>query len=159
MHEMPERNGKMKLIRISTDMQLSVHEFPCGDHREQNQFLCALIGNDCRIYEHVMPGRLYSELHMKNRPTGVSGQCVSMLVDEEGLLKENESNLIGSYLYETDRHGDPIMGNLLLVGEEWAGDGIDFCGIEDSVFEHLHSQLAHMVGVMKETKEVHTYGN
>ena len=43
----------------------------------------------------------------------------------------------GSYLYETDRHGHPIMGNILFVGEEWGSDGIDFCGIEDSVFENL----------------------
>ena len=45
----------MKLIKISTDLELSVHEFPDGTHEEQNQFLRELIGNDCRIYEHVMP--------------------------------------------------------------------------------------------------------
>ena len=81
------------------------------------------------------------------------GQCVSMLIDEEGLLKENEPNPVGSYLYETDRHGHPIMGNILFVGEEWGSDGIDFCGIEDSVFENLKLQLAHMIEVMKEVKE------
>ena len=107
----------------------------------------------CDIYEHIMPSRLYTELHMKNRPTKVPGQCVSMLIDEEGLLKENEPNPVGSYLYETDRHGHPIMGNILFVGEEWGSDGIDFCGIEDSVFENLKLQLAHMIEVMKEVKE------
>lgn len=100
-----------------------------------------------------MPSRLYSELHMKDHPTKVPGQCVSMLIDEEGLLKENEPNPIGSYLYETDRHGHPIMGNVLFVGEEWGGDGIDFCGIEDSVFEKLERQLNNMIYTMKATKE------
>ena len=143
----------MKLIKISTDLELTVHEFPSGGYAEENRFLRELIGNHCDIYEHVMPGRLYSELHMKNHPTKVLGQCVSVLIDEEGLLKENEPNLIGSYLYESDRHGHPVMGNILLVGEEWGGDGIDFCGIEDSVFENLKPQLEHMIDVMKEAKE------
>ena len=58
-----------------------------------------------------------------------------------------------SYLYETDRHGHPIMGNILFVGEEWGSDGIDFCGIEDSVFENLKLQLDHMIEVMKVAKE------
>lgn len=149
----------MNLIKISTDMQLSIHEFPSGGYMEENHFLRELIGNKCDIYEHIMPRRLYSELKMKDRPTKIAGQCVSMLIDEEGLLKENEANPIGSYLYETDRHGHPIMGNILFVGEKWGSDGIDFCGIEDSVFEQLLSRLTHMLEVMKETKGVHTYGN
>lgn len=143
----------MKLIKISTDLEMTVHEFPNGSYEQQNEFLRELIGNHCRIYEHIMPKRLYSDLHMTDHPTKVSGQCVSMLIDEEGLLKENEPNLIGSYLYETDRHGHPIMGNVLFVGEEWGSDGIDFCGIEDSVFQLLELQLNNMVYAMKATKE------
>lgn len=77
-----------------------------------------------------------------------------MLIDEEGLLKKNEPNLIGSYLYETDKHGHPIMGNVLFVGERWNDDGIDFCGIEDSVFEELRMQLNYILDAIKETKEV-----
>jgi len=143
----------MKLIKISTDLELSVHEFPDGTHEEQNQFLRELIGNDCCIYEHVMPDRLYTELHMFDRPSKIPGQCVSMLIDEEGRLKENVPNLIGSYLYRTEQHGCPIMGNILFVGEEWDGDGIDFCGIEDSVFELLELELNNLIFTMKATKE------
>lgn len=143
----------MKLIKISTDLKLSVHEFPEGDHAQQNETLRMLIGNYCQIYEHIMPERLYTILKMKDHPTKISGQCVSMLIDEEGLLKENEPNLIGSYLYGTDRHGHPIMGNILFVGEEWTGDGIDFCGIEESVFMTLELQLNNMLYAMKATKE------
>ena len=143
----------MKLIKISTDLVLSVHEFPNGTHEEQNQFLRELIGNDCRTYEHVMPDRLYTEWHMFGRPSKIPGQCVSMLIDEEGRLKENVPNLIGSYLYRTEQHGYPIMGNILFVGEEWGGDGIDFCGIEDSVFELLELELNNLIFTMKATKE------
>ena len=143
----------MKLIKISTDLELSVYEFPDGTYEEQNQFLQELIGNNCHIYEHVMPDRLYTELHMFDRPFNIPGQCVSMLIDEEGRLKENVPNLIGSYLYRTEQHGCPIMGNILFVGEEWAEDGIDFCGIEDSVFELLELELNNLIFTMKATKE------
>lgn len=143
----------MKLIKISTDLELSVHEFPSGTHEEQNQFLRELIGNGCDTYEHVMPDRLYTELHMFDRPSKIPGQCVSMLIDEEGRLKESVPNLIGSYLYRTEQHGCPIMGNVLFVGEEWSGDGIDFCGIEDGVFELLELELNNLIFTMKATKE------
>lgn len=143
----------MKLIRISTDLEMTTHEFPTGTHSEQNDYLRELIGNGCNLYEHVMPERLYTDLKMKNRPTKVPGQCVSMLIDEEGLLKPNTPNLIGSYLYKTDEHNIPIMGNILFVGEEWGRDGIDFCGIEEKVFKLLELELNNMVYAMKATKE------
>lgn len=144
----------MKLIKISTDLEISVHEFPTGTHTEQNKYLRELIGNNCELYEHVMPKRLYTELHQKDHPTKKPGQCVSMLIDEEGLLKEKISpNLIGSYLYETDKHRQPIVGNILFVGEEWTDDGIDFCGIEESVFKVLELQLNNIIYAMRTTKE------
>ena len=100
-----------------------------------------------------MPERLYTSLKMKNRPTKVPGQCVSMLIDEEGLLKPNHANMIGSYLYKFDEHKIPIAGNILFVGEEWTRDWIDFCGIEDETFKLLHLELKNMVMAMKATKE------
>lgn len=144
----------MKLIKISTDLELTVHEFPEGTYSQQNRALKELIGNGCDLYEHVMPERLYTELKMKNRPSKIPGQCVSILIDEEGLLKKNTPNLIGSYLYKTDQHGIPIMGNILFVGEEWGGDGIDFCGIEEETFKLLEKELNNMVVAMKATKGV-----
>lgn len=143
----------MKLIKISTELEMTIHDFPNGTHAQQNEFLRELIGNNCEAYEHVMPKRLYTELNIQNQPSKVAGQCVSMLIDEEGGLKENVSNLIGSYLYETDKHNQPIMGNILFVGEEWTSDGIDFCGIEESVFKELEMQLNNMIRTMKRTKE------
>ena len=143
----------MKLIKISTGLEMTVHEFPVGSYEQQNKFLRELIGNNCDIYERVMPRRLYTDLHMQDRPKKIPGQCVSMLIDEESRLKENETNLIGSYLYGTDKHGCPILGNVLFVGEELGSDGIDFCGIEDSVFKRLELQLNNMIFAMKATKE------
>lgn len=143
----------MKIIRVSTEMELSEHEFPEGSYSRQNAVLRELIGNDCNIYEHVLPERLYKEMHMIGQVTNVPGQCVSMLVDEEGMYKRSRSNLIGSYLYGTDVHGYPIMGNILIVGEKWGDEGIDFCGIEKSVFEPLQQQLNDMISAFKTSKE------
>lgn len=143
----------MKLIKISTDLEMTVHDFPTGSHAQQNEFLQELIGNNCRAYEHVMPKRLYTELHMQSRPTNIPGHCVSMLIDEEGRLKKNASNFIGSYLYESDRNGCPIMGNILFVGEEWSSDGIEFCGINGSVFELLELRLTTLIRKIKAFKE------
>lgn len=143
----------MKVIKVNTDLKLTVHEFPEGSIREQNDTLRKLIGNGCDIYERVMPRRLYTDLHMEARTTMVPGQCVSMLVDEEGLSKDSVSpNPVGCYLYGTDKHGCPIVGNILFVGEKWDDDGIEFCGIDGDVFGVLEAQLKDMIRVMKQEK-------
>lgn len=144
----------MNLIRITTDLDLTVHEFPDGTYDQQNEALRRLIGQHCDIYEHVMPKRLYTKLGVKRTPSNIPGRCVCMLVDEEGGLKELEPNMAGSYLYETDKHGNPILGNILLVGEKWDREGLDFCGIDDAVFESLKLQLDSVILKMKEQMEV-----
>ena len=58
----------------------------------------------------------------------------SSLIDEEGLLKPNKANLVGCYLYEYHKHGHPIVGNILFVGEKVGNDGIEFCGISEENF-------------------------
>ena len=75
-------------------------------------------------------------------------------IDEEGRLKQNTANLIGSYLYKTDVHNQPIVGNVLFVGEEWNNDGIDFCGLEEETFKLLELELHNMIMAMKATMEV-----
>ena len=144
----------MKLIKIYTDLEMSVYEFPSGTIREQSKVLYELIGNECDIVEHVMPKRLYTELKMSNCPSETPGICVSMLIDEEGRLKPNKINPIGSYLYETDKHGQPIVGNILLIGDVIGNDGIDFCGISDENFALLKTRLKNMFPTMKITEEV-----
>ena len=83
-----------------------------------------------------------------------NSKCVSMLVDEEFLFRNGlQPNLIGCYLYETDKHRSPIMGNILFVGNAYVGDGIEFTGIEPETFETLHKQLKNMTMAMKAHKE------
>ena len=151
------KGGKVmnkQIIRISTDSKVTVHDYPSDNYSEQNIILCELIGNNCDIYEHLMPKRLYTVLKCNNTPRkSKAGVCVSMLIDECGLLKENEPNIIGSWLYETDIHGDPIMGNILLVGEMWENDGISFCGIDEEVMKTLYPKVQEIAKKIKDRGE------
>ena len=42
-----------------------------------------------------------------------------MIVDEEGLLNERDLNPVGSYIYGTMIHGQPIAGDILICKEEY----------------------------------------
>lgn len=131
----------MQIIRIDTGNKISVHDFPEGSYSDQNKILRELIGPRCELYERVMPRRLYAELGGSNKIEAEPGRCVSMLIDEEGLYHDLEVNVVGSYLYETDKHGYPIVGNILIVGEMWGTEGIDFCGIAENQFSVLFPRL------------------
>lgn len=130
-----------QIIKLSTDGSLTVHDFPTGTRSQQSEELKALIGETCETLERVRPFRLYSVLGMTPEVTGIPGQAVSMLADEEGLLKNLEVNPMASWLYGTDRHGNTIVGNVLFVGEEYACGGIDFCGIHEKVLPMLQQAL------------------
>lgn len=136
----------MKIIRITASNEISVHDFPEGTYREQDRILREYIGPQCSIYEHVMPRRLYSQLGGSAEAGNEKGSCVSMLIDEEGLHNGLEENPVGSWLYESDKHGHPIVGNILIVGEVWTDDGIDFCGMSDSQFSMLYPKLEKLAG-------------
>lgn len=131
----------MKIIKISVENEITEHEYPTGSISKKNQELRELIGCRCEIHENIMPRRLYTELGGSNKVTWNEGDCVSMLVDEEGLYHDLKTNIVGSYLYETDKHGHVIAGNILIVGKKMEEDGIDFCGISDNQFDLLYPQL------------------
>lgn len=131
----------MKMIRISVENEITIHEFPEVAYSEQHHKLCELIGPHCELYEHVMPKRLYTELGGSNKVSNEKGGCVGMLIDEEGLYHDLPDNLVGSYLYETDKHGHPIVGTILIIGKYWDGDGINFSGISEEQFELLYPKF------------------
>ena len=110
----------------------------------QNKALRKLIGKDCDLYESVSPKRLYSKVKVSKKMEK-EGHRMVMLVDEEGLLKSLESNILGSWLYETDKHGYPIAGNVLFVGTKYTGMGIDFCGISEDAAESLKKEFEEQI--------------
>lgn len=128
----------MKIIKINVQNEISIYEYPKTKVKEELQ---KLIGNGCDIYEHVMPKRLYKNLGCRAEVTNIPGEAVALLVDGEGGLKKNSVNTVASYLYETDEHGNPIMGDILIVGKKWTDSGVSFCGIADTEFERLYKGL------------------
>ena len=133
-----------KLVRVSTDLQVTIHDYPEGSYQTQNKALRKLIGKDCDLYESVSPKRLYSRVKI-GKKMEKEGHRMVMLVDEEGLLKSLESNILGSWLYETDKHGYPIAGNVLFVGTKYTGMGIDFCGISEDAAESLKKEFEEQI--------------
>lgn len=90
----------MRIIRISTDNKISIHDFPEGSYQVQNEALRQLIGPRCE-------------------------------------------------LYETDKHGHVIAGNLD-CRRNVGSDGIDFCGISDSQFDLLYPKLEELTKKARE---------
>lgn len=133
-----------KLVRVSTDLKVTIHDYPEGSYQMQNKALRKLIGKDCDLYELVRPKRLYSKVKV-SKEMEKEGHRMVMLVDEEGLLKSLESNILGSWLYETDKHGYPIVGNVLFVGIEYMGMEIDFCGISEDAAESLKKEFEEQI--------------
>lgn len=67
----------MKILKVSTDLEITAHEFPDGDYYDQNRALRGLIGDDCELYQTVYPHRLYTQLHHSNRPSRIPGKSVN----------------------------------------------------------------------------------
>lgn len=65
-------------------------------------------------------------VHPKYLPEGL---C--MVVDDEGLLKGSAVNSIASVLYGTPEHGQPIVGNAVILREGFVDGERDFVSLTD----------------------------
>jgi hypothetical protein len=136
----------MNCIRLGTDNSITVHEWPDDNrYRTIHPFLTELIGNDCDLVEQVRPIRLYTDHGgpVKQADSLLYKGMASMLIDECGRLKDNEVNVIASWLYGTDLHGSVIVGNVIFCGECFDDEslGLDFCGLEPDVEEKILEML------------------
>lgn len=144
----------MNCIRLGTDNSITVHKWPDDNrYRTIHPFLTELIGNDCDLVEQVRPIRLYTEHGgpVKQADSLLYKGMASMLIDECGKLKDNEVNVIASWLYGTDHHGSVIVGNVVFCGEYFneAVAGLDFCGLEPDVEEKILKMLRDLAGKME----------
>ena len=131
----------MKIIKVDTDNKTEVIDFPEGTIREELEALTGMIGPECDLVEHVRPIKLYTVFGAPSSPNRNKSSAVSMLVDEEGILNGLPLNHFGSWLYGTEEHGHPIVGNILFVGEYDTGDGYSFCGLSDEMMDKLLPQI------------------
>lgn len=76
-------------------------------------------------------------VHVDSLPEGFV-----MLIDEEGKLKDAWfPNVLASYLYHTDRHGDWIAGNALIVKERETEEGIEFSWLDEDDANLIESYI------------------
>lgn len=99
----------MKGIVIKTDGNMSVKEF--GEPLYQTAG--AAVGGYIEIVH----------------PVGLPAPYL-MIVNEEGLLQELALNGIGSVLYGTPVHGQPIVGNVVIMKDGFVNGEPDAVGVE-----------------------------
>lgn len=79
-------------------------------------------------------------VHPRRLPRGLI-----MVVNEEGLCNGLPVNPIASYLYQTDIHGQPIVGNVVIVKEGIFEDERDIVGIPDDEANSIMGKLLKII--------------
>lgn len=125
----------MKGIVITTKNEMRVQEFSEPAHKSIGDAVGGWI-------EIVCPVRL-------KRP-----YC--MIVNEEGVLLNLPINSFGSFLYGTDYHGDPMLGDIVLLKEGINSDGErDILGLDEQDIKYLCDMVsAESDGEIKMEQEV-----
>lgn len=85
-------------------------------------------------------GGWYEHVH----PVGLD-HPYSMMVNEEGLLGL-PMNRLGSELYGTPRHGQPIVGDVVFLKDGYDGGEPDVVGMTKDEAQHLGDKFVKMTG-------------
>lgn len=102
-----------KIVKVETNGKVTMLDAP-------EEISCAWCAEQigCEWVEVVHPKRMATPF--------------ILIVDEEGLLKDRPVlNVAGSWLYETDVHGAPIAGNILILREEIGDEGPEFAPMDE----------------------------
>ncbi len=65
-----------------------------------------------------------------------------MIVNEEGLILDLPINPCGCGLYETWKHGSPIVGNIVLMKVDYRNGDRDIIGLSEEEASSIMKQLA-----------------
>lgn len=87
----------MKTLKITTDNKISIIDLDF-DHKSLREEVGGYV-------ELVRTQKLLDYFKTK----------VVMIVDEEGLVKNLPMNPMGCYFYDTDKHGNPIVGDRTVI--------------------------------------------
>lgn len=114
----------MKGIVVTTDLEIRIEEF--------SDPLYKTVGSAVGGYiEHVKPARLRHPY------------C--MIVNEEGRLLDLPLNYVGSYFYGTDQHGEPIVGNIVIMKDGYRGGEPDIVGLSDAEAEQIKDVIIDLI--------------
>lgn len=114
----------MKGVVVTTDLEVRVEDF--------EEPLYKTVGSAVGGYiEHVKPARLRHPY------------C--MIVNEEGRLLDLPLNYVGSYFYGTDQHGEPIVGNIVIMKDGYRGGEPDIVGLNDVEAEQIKDVIIDLI--------------
>lgn len=114
----------MKGIVVTTDLEIRIEEF--------SDPLYKTVGSAVGGYiEHVKPARLRHPY------------C--MIVNEEGRLLDLPLNYVDSYFYGTDQHGEPIVGNIVIMKDGYRGGEPDIVGLNDVEAEQIKDVIIDLI--------------
>lgn len=114
----------MKGVVVTTDLEIRIEEF--------SNPLYKTVGSAVGGYiEHVKPARLRHPY------------C--MIVNEEGRLLDLPLNYVGSYFYGTDQHGEPIVGNIVIMKDGYRGGEPDIVGLNDVEAEQIKDVIIDLI--------------
>lgn len=114
----------MKGIVVTTDLEIRIEEF--------SDPLYKTVGSAVGGYiEHVKPARLRHPY------------C--MIVNEEWRLLDLPLNYVGSYFYGTDQHGEPIVGNIVIMKDGYRGGEPDIVGLNDVEAEQIKDVIIDLI--------------
>lgn len=114
----------MKGVVVTTNHEVRVEDF--------SDPLYKTVGSAVGGYiEHVKPARLRHPY------------C--MIVNEEGRLLDLPLNYVGSYFYGTDQHGEPIVGNIVIMKDGYRGGEPDIVGLNDVEAEQIKDVIIDLI--------------
>lgn len=114
----------MKGIVVTTDLEIRIEEFSAPLYKTVGSAVGGYI-------EHVKPARLRHPY------------C--MIVNEEGRLLDLPLNYVGSYFYGTDQHGEPIVGNIVIMKDGYRGGEPDIVGLNDVEAEQIKDVIIDLI--------------
>lgn len=71
---------------------------------------------------------------------------LAMIVNEEGRLEGLPQNAFGSFLYGTPIHGEPIVGNIIILQEGFVNGERDIIGLDDDLARNMIDQISDITG-------------
>lgn len=127
-----------KMVLVTTNNEVSVIDYPAknpGDYMEELRGFYKAINCDC-----------VQEVHARYMPKFIEDcKGLVMIVDDEGLITGKQVNFVGSLFYGTPMHGNPIVGDMLIMGEEMGFDGPEFAGLEEERAEKIVANIQDII--------------
>ena len=127
-----------KMVLVTTNCEVSVIDYPVDkpdDYMAELRGFYNAISCDCIeiVNARYLNPILNEDTHLV------------MVVDEEGLMNIKRLNIVGSLFYGTHEHGNPIVGDILIMTQEITFDGPALAGLDEAVAESVAAKIRDIV--------------